>query len=350
MQAQHAPAPVADSLTGINQLALVGPRPADALFAGEDALEFTLTTPLRNVLKDRGETPVEHPAELRYTDPNLASVTLPVKLKVRGNFRRRRTNCSFPPLLVNFPKKKARNTVYEHQDKLKLITHCQTDEYVLREYLVYKLYNLLTDVSFRARLARVTYADSAGKSAPETHWAFWLEDEEAMAKRNRTKLDKRLRMNMGRTDSLTMATVAVFEYMIGNTDWSVPYRHNIRFVADSAHRLPMPIPYDFDHAGIVDAHYAQPAAQLNIESVRDRLYRGPAYPPELFQQVFEHFNRLKPHFYALYQQERRLNPSYVRRTLNYLDDFFTLINKPASVKAVFLNDVPSPAIVIKGSK
>ena len=316
------------------------------LFARDSTLHFTLTANLRPLLKDRGDTPTTHTATLTYTDERQKPVSLPLTLKVRGNFRRSRTNCSFPPLLIDLPKKKTGNTLFAHQNKLKLVTHCQVDEWVVREYLVYKLYNLLADLSFRARLAQVTYADSAGKRAPETHWAFLLEDDDAVAKRNGANVSKMKQISMSYTDSLRMATVGVFEYMIGNTDWSVPYLHNIRLI-DTGGRGLVPVPYDFDHAGIVEAAYALPAEQLAIQSVRQRLYRGLAYPMAVFQKVFDQFNQAKPQFYALYTNDTRLSPAYVKRTLNYLDEFYAVINKPASARSEFQQGDRS-GVVIKG--
>lgn len=317
------------------------------LFDLDHEFEFTLTANLRALMKDRGEKPIAHSALLTYNAGSGVD-TLPLTLKVRGNFRRSKVNCSFPPLLVDFPKKKVKKTLFAHQNKMKLVTHCQIDECVVREYLVYKLYNLLTDLSFRAQIARVTYVDSLGKRTPETHWAYLLEDEGDLAKRNGVKLNTMKQTNMGYADSLTMATVAVFEYMIGNTDWSVPYLHNIRLFANGISSS-LPVPYDFDHAGIVEAPYAKPAEQLELASVRERLYRGPVYPTSLFQQVFDKFNQMKPQFYALYQNESRLDKTYVKRTLRYLDDFYALINKPGLVQTVFSRNIQS-GIAIKGLK
>lgn len=318
-----------------------------SLFDLDRELEFTLTTNLRVLTKDRGDKPATHAAVLTYKKGSELD-TLPITLKVRGNFRRNKVNCTFPPLLIDLPKKKVKKTLFAHQNKLKLITHCQVDEWVVREYLVYKLYNLLSDLSFRAQLARVTYADSLGKREPETHWAFLLEDESDLAKRNNVKLNTMKQIGMGYADSLGMATVAVFEYMIGNTDWSVPYLHNIRLFADGV-TSSLPVPYDFDHAGIVEASYAKPAEQLGLSSVRERVYRGPNYSMPIFQKVIDKFNQVKPQFYALYENDSRLSKTYVKRTVKYLDDFYALINKPASVKAIFSQNVSS-GVIIKGLK
>jgi hypothetical protein len=317
------------------------------LFDTDSVLVFSLKTNLRALTKDRGEKPIEHAAVLNYRD-DKENDTIPLTLKVRGNFRRSRVNCPFPPLLIDFPKKKTKNTLFAHQNKLKLITHCQVDECVVREYLIYKLYNLFTDLSFRARLARVTYTDSLGKRDPEVHWGFLLEDDGDLAKRNAVKATKLKQISMGYADSARMATVAVFEYMIGNTDWSVPYLHNIRLF-DDGQTGSLPVPYDFDHAGIVEAPYARPAEQLGLASVRERVYRGPAYPMSVLQQVFDKFNEVKPQLYALYQHESRLDKGYVRRTIKYLDEFYALINKPASARVVFNQNAKS-GIPVKSSK
>lgn len=244
-----------------------GPKKPRPLFAADSVKTFTLTTDWRPLLKDRTETAPAHLATLTFLDNQHQTVMLPLTLKVRGNFRRNQANCTFPPLLIDFPKKATRKTLFAHQNRLKLVTHCQVDEWVVREFLVYKLYNLLTDLSFQAQLARVTYADSTSKRSAETHWAFLLEDDDDLAKRNRMKISSVKQTTMVYTDSLQTATMAVFEYMIGNTDWSVPYLHNIILVDKGGHYT-LPVPYDFDHAGIVDASYARPPEQLGLQSVR----------------------------------------------------------------------------------
>ena len=77
------------------------------LFGSVNELAFTLTAAdLRVLLKDRGDKPVTHVASLTYVDSRNQPVSLPLTLKVRGNFRRSRVNCSFPPCSSTFPKRK----------------------------------------------------------------------------------------------------------------------------------------------------------------------------------------------------------------------------------------------------
>ncbi len=319
------------------------------LFAADDVLHIKVVADFKAIQKDRGDTPSYHEAQLTYVDKNGDSVQLPVKMRVRGNFRRNSSNCNLPPLLLNFPEKKTDKTVFKNQDKLKLVTRCRYEEYVPQEYMVYKVYNLLTDYSFRARLAEITYEDASGKRKTETSPGFIIEDEEALADRHRTALrSKEAKTSMAITDQEGMATVAVLEYMIGNTDWSVPYQHNIKLLEQPT-GLPMPVAYDFDHAGIVEASYAAPAPELDLRSTRERLYRGLGYPEAIFQKVFENFNRVKPQIYALYEESPHLRPDYVKRTLKYFDEFYRHINSPGTAKSIFMsNSSKGKDVVIKG--
>ncbi|QDK77591.1 hypothetical protein EXU85_02865 [Spirosoma sp. KCTC 42546] len=316
----------------------------NVLFSSDSVLAFTLTASFQRILKDRGDTTMAHSAQLNYHSTQGETVTLPVKLQVRGNFRKLWNNCSFPPLYLNVPKKKASQTVFANQNKLKLVTHCEGEEYVVREYLVYRLYNLLTDYSFRARLCRVSYVDSAGKRPTETRWGVLLEDESSLMKRNGGLPNQLRQVSMASMDSLHMATLAVFEYLIGNTDWSVPYRHNIRLLTLPTLKNPVPVPYDFDQAGIVEAFYALPSENIGITSVRERVYRSIAYPSAFFHRVFDRFNQLKPQVYALYSNNPHLDSAYVKRTLKYFDEFYAVINNPVKV---FLGRVQRSEVIKK---
>ena len=312
------------------------------LFLNETPLTFTLTARMQRLVGDRTKPiadslSVKHPALLTYYDPAKAESTpLPLSLMVRGNFRRNANNCEFPPLYLDFQKKKTKGTLFAKQDKLKLVTHCQTEDYVVREYLIYKLYNQLTDLSFRVRLARVSYVDSLGKRPSETRWGFLIEDDADMSRRNGLAEVKQ-GVEAGAADSLSMARLAVFEFMIGNIDWSSAYRHNIRLVTGRGYTKPAVVPYDFDHAALVDAPYAPALEPDNTTGVPDRHYRGPLYPGRLLKQVFAQFNALKPQFYTIYESDKRLSRGYVKQTLRFLDSFYALINDPAAVKSRFFN-------------
>ena len=307
------------------------------LFADTAPLSLTVTTQLQILAADRqkpgfGEKVEKHPALL--SAGNGGPVRLPVSLSVRGNYRRDASNCIFPPLVLDLPKKKVGGTVFAGQNQLKLVTHCRDDDYVVREYLVYKLFNQLTDLSFRARLTRITYSDTANKRQGGTHWGILLEDKTDLARRNGLKVNQR-KIKAQQTDSLTMAMVGVFEYLIGNTDWSVLYQHNVNIMADTVKNRLLVVPYDFDYSGIVGTSYAIPDSHLNLGSVRDRMYRGPSYSMGLLNRVFARFRTQKKAIYALYEGNSLLEKSYVRNTVLYLDQFYNLIDNPKRVYRIF---------------
>lgn len=310
------------------------PSKAQELFQSEEIIQLKIVAHMRTLLKDRGENPIYHQANLFYIDNHGDTVGIPIKIKVRGNFRRSIDNCDFPPLMIDIPKKKGKKTLFEKQDRLKLVTQCQKEEYIFQEYIIYKLYNLITDLSFKTRMVQVTYIDSLGKRKPETDFGFLIESEDEVAKRNKAKTYAGKQIGQPLADTITMATLAVFEYLIGNCDWSVPALHNIKLFTKTG-KLFLPTPYDFDHSGIINADYAMPPPQLNISSVRERLYRGLNYPPSVFQQVFDKFNNLKPQIYNLYESSLLLSERTKKITKRYLDDFYESINDTKAIKKYF---------------
>lgn len=303
------------------------------LYTDEQVLEFKLSMDYQALLKDRDEERGYHPAILSYTDSANLVTVLNLKVMVRGNRRRDASVCAFPPLMLNFSRKTSQHSIFNKVNKVKLVTHCINEDYVIREFLVYKLYNVLTSNSFRVRLCRVTYEDLNGKRRTEQRYAFMIEDDDEMARRNKGEIvRKELVIPMNDTEEEAMALLAFFQYMIGNTDWSVPYRHNIKLVATGPFAPPVPVPYDFDYSGIVEAPYASPPPELQITSVRQRLFRGYSYAGNTFRQTVSTFNARKAALYEVYMQCDLLDRGYQKRTIKYLDNFYETINDPKDLE------------------
>ncbi|MBF9255355.1 hypothetical protein I2I11_18805 [Pontibacter sp. 172403-2] len=315
------------------------PTPAEenALFTDEEVLRFKLTFNYQELQKDREEMRVYHKATLTYTDTAGTPVQVDLKVMVRGNRRRDPAVCKFPPLMLNFSRKTTPHTVFEKVNKLKLVTHCIGDEYVIREYLVYKVYNIVNEKSFRVRLCQVEYVDMEGKRKPETRYAFLIEDDKEMAKRLQAKIvpDAHV-IRMDQTDAYAMAKLALFQYLIGNTDWSVPYRHNIKVIAADTAMIPVAVPYDYDYAGIVAAPYAVPPPELGIRTVRQRLYRGYHFPDKTYREVINFFNIHQADIYRVYTGCTLLDKKYLKQTLSYLDDFYETINNPKAFRTAIV--------------
>ena len=300
------------------------------LFTSEEVLQFKLVANYEKLLKDRGEERGYHPGTLSYLDPSGDTVTLEVKVMVRGNRRRDPSVCRFPPIMLNFIRKKMpAGTIFADANKVKLVTHCINEDLVLREYLVYKVYNVITDYSFRVRLCQVDYVDSAGERRAERRYAFMIEDDKDMAARNKGKLlPKEVFVRMDKADDRAMAQLAIFQYMIGNSDWSVPFRHNIDILQTDSVERPIPIPFDFDYSGIVGAPYATPPPELGLKTVRARLFRGYSFPENIYREVINTFNAYRTPIYAVYRSCDPLDRGTLKKTLKYLDSFYKTINNP----------------------
>ena len=302
---------------------------AQKFFTDPEVLRFTLSINYLELLKDRGDEREYHKAVVTYKDENGAIVAVDAKVMVRGNHRRNPAICRFPPLTLNFSRKTTANTWFQEVNKLKLVTHCLGDDYLLREYLIYKLYNFLTDYSFRVRLCQIDYIDVESKRKTESKYAFLIEDDKQMAQRNKaTLIPRNLFITMDKTNPQVMARLALFQYLIGNTDWSVPYRHNIKLLDVGETSAPIPVPYDFDYCGLVGAPYAVPPPELGITSVRQRLYRGYHFPEEVYAGAISSLNSQRDNLYNIYQQSPLLDKSYRKQTLNYFDSFYKTINTP----------------------
>ena len=250
---------------------------ASPLFEDHEALEIELTGPLSSLI-DNKEDREQQPFQLRS-----GSLELDVKIRARGNSRLR--VCDFPLLRFNFKKVDTVGTLFEGQDKLKLVSRCKkADRYqadALEEFAAYQIFSLLSDASFRTRLVHLTYNDTDGRlpKAYRESYGFLIEPLDQLVSRMDGTLSELPGVSLRQLDKEQAALVYVFQYLIANTDWSfiAPEDdenccHNIELVkVGDTH---FPVPYDFDLAGIVNAAYAYPDPSLRISKVTKRLYRG----------------------------------------------------------------------------
>jgi hypothetical protein len=327
----------------------------DKLFGDDEPLTITLSGKVVDLLKDRSGEAQYFDLTLTYNDAGNEGVSIPIRAKTRGNFRRAKGTCAYPPISLNFSKGAKKNTLFRDQDKLKLVMPCQGDKYVVREYLVYKLYNLFTPKSFRARLVKVILDDAELKSkSGQEFYGILLEEEDQMAARNdMVSVDRQLvRPELTQRDEFL--TMAMFEYLIGNTDWSVQYRQNVKLIATDTLSRPYTVPYDFDHAGIVNAPYARPAEALQLSSIRQRRYRGFCIDDmSYYEKVIARFNEQKESIYSIYTTNNLLDEGYVKSTVKFLDDFYKTINDPKRFKLEFqypCQEDGTGNVVIKGLK
>jgi hypothetical protein len=301
------------------------------LFQSHEPLVLTLRTDI-DWLRDERSDSVEVDGTVTVVGADGTRLELPVEVRARGNFRRDKRNCNFPPLRLDFPTRRMEGTVFEGQDKLKLVTPCHDSrdayqQYVLQEYLAYRVYGLLTPVSFRVRLVEITYEDTSEEYDTRTKTAFLIEDEDQMAWRNRGSYEEWNQFHPFSTDDQQAGLSSLFQYMIGNTDWSSYQFHNTKLVRLQGGRY-MVVPYDFDFSGVVDARYAVPAETLPIRDVRQRLFRGFCRPNLDHQALIERFNAIRDDVWALYQGLEGLEEGETKDSLEYYEEFYETINDP----------------------
>jgi hypothetical protein len=314
---------------GLAALALASLFPAHGvaqarLFRSDTVLALTLRTDLRGLLGDRDTTKVVwRDASLSYAGSD-GPVVVPISVRTRGIWRR--ANCDFPPVHLRFDSA-AHGTLFHGLHHGKLVVPCRKpsdyEQLILQEYAVYRVYQLLTPASLATRLLRVTYEDEKGKRQPLTRFSFVTEEPDRLAERLQGFVVKGGSPRVSDLSAYQAALLGVFQYFIGNTDWSMPARHNIAVLtaADSAYA----VPYDFDWTGVVDAPYAKPAPVLPIHTVRERIWRGRCMSAEELEPILARFEALRDSIAAVYRAVPGLEPRTLERTTRYYDEFYRAI-------------------------
>jgi len=305
------------------------------LFQDSDPLPFTLTADFKAVNKDRNPASTRRfPGKLSIVSEDGQPRSIPVTLRTRGHSRLVH-NCDFVPIRVDFPKEDVKGTPLESHGALKLGTHCydskEYEQYTLREYLAYRLFNLFTPRSFRVRLARATYVDSNRGKTLATRYAMFLESEGDVARRLEGRIAELPRTLFRNLDSESLTLLMLLEYMIGNTDFSIHALHNVRLVQNQA-RVLHPVPYDFDYSGLVNARYAVPSRLLRLKTVQERAYRGPCRTLEELQPFLAAFRAKKADVMAVVDSVPDMDSGARRDAKEYLEEFYSTINHPGTVK------------------
>ncbi|MDX2233405.1 MAG: hypothetical protein NW200_02790 [Hyphomonadaceae bacterium] len=333
----------ARTVAAIGALAFAALQPApaaaqDRLFSEESEIAFTLNAPFGKLNR----------AAKRSTDPVAATIAvpdapapIPLEIAPRG-FTRRTSLCSAAPLRLDFEKPAMRGTVFQGQNKLKLVVQCKPpglyEQLLLREYTVYRLYNAVTPFSFRVRLARVTYADSEDRDPGGARFAFLIEDADDVAKRNGLKQIPAgpRELNSAQLDPAAAARFALFAFVIGNLDWEYfagppgdTCCHNAKLVGtEGATANIIPVPYDFDFSALVDAPYATPPAGLDVASAHERYYRGHCRNNEHLPAAAALLREKRATLTGIITGETRLSDSSKREMLSYLADSYAILDDP----------------------
>jgi hypothetical protein len=314
----------------------------DPLFQDDSTLRVEISAPFSRLIEERPKDQ-ELPGSLSFRDLNGAATALDVQVRARGNFRHR--NCDFPPLHLNFKRSQVAGTLFDQQNKLKMVVHCKDSaryqQAILREYLAYRMLNSLTDRSFRVRLLEVTYVDIDERRPRMVRSAFLIEHENRLADRLGMQKLNIFPDGVGAIQADHLNLTSVFQYLLGNTDFSPILGskdeccHNYMLFGEDGAPL-VAIPYDFDMSGFVNAPYAMPREGLGIDNVRQRIYQGFCANNRYVDASVSEFLQAREALFALVAGLQALEPSVRRHLAGYMDEFYETIGNSQAVEREIL--------------
>ena len=317
-------------------LSTVAEAKEDNLFRSDKIIRMELRSDFSAIQKERTGAPEYHNGELIYSI-GFKKIKIPVRVIARGNFRLNPENCQFPPLYINFKKVDDKNSLFNNQDRLKLVTPCQSDELVVEEYLVYKLYHQVTEMSLDVRLVTMVYFDTGTNTLLFEKYSYFIEDKERFAKRVDARENNEF-MTPYDLDRESFKKLSVFQYMIGNADWFITPVKNILLVQpNDLTKSPVAVPYDFDYTDFLNADYTKiKGLPDNLVSSR-RVYRGICLTMEELDSTLRYFREMRPVFESIINKNRILDKLERIKLLSFIGEFYSIIENPDEVKQRFID-------------
>jgi len=304
-------------------------------FDQTEVLNITLEFDIKKYMKKKSDS-LYLPAKLSYYNMDSVEISKEVRVKARGESRRRL--CFLPPFWLNIKHSNITDNYFSESKKIKVVTDCRGgktyDNYLLTEYLIYKIYNIISENSFRVRLLVIKYIDVGRNRKVDESWAFMLEPENLLASRINALPIKFDNLNYRHTDSLSADIMCFFQYMVGNTDFTVNGRHNVKLYKYIDYTKPnlVTVPYDFDFAGLVNADYANPAEILDLENVTERYFLGMCRSDQQYLKVMNIFKDKKDEIYQFIDSFEYLDKKYRKSVINYLEEFYDEMDSSHFIK------------------
>lgn len=313
------------------------------LFEQQSPLELSLTVNFDKLCRPRETPDCDYsPSELTWSEGDK-DYAIPVEIRIRGGWRALKSNCRVPLLFIRFTDEGTEGTPFAGQSMLPLTTHCgrpnlldsrsdttryaNYEQYLLKEYLAYRVYNELTDTSLRVRLAKIRYRKPGKSGRGSSHYAFFTEHFNSLATREQAELIPKESFDHQALDVHAADLVALYQFMVGNTDWSIVRLRNT-ILLQKADGQQIPVPFDLDMSGLVNAPYAGPPPTLPIKHVTDRYYLGYCHPDIDWDSLFDEFLSRQE---AVISQAGAIDKLYKREkesAMHYLETFFNILQSP----------------------
>ena len=276
------------------------------------------------------------PAKIHYPGPSGDTLIKKVKLRSRGIYRKR--NCEMPPIKIKFSDDDYGVELLDDLGAVKLVNYCKFNEideqYLVKEYLCYKIYETLTDYSFKTYFLQINFFNTDSAEESFTNYAFLVEDADDLAKRKDSDLLTTRHLPYEELNSYYEGLFALFQFMIGNTDIYLANQHNLKILREEGNlnSPPIIVPYDFDFCGLVNAHYASPGSNQRIKTVRDRKYLGSCRDDAELQELIQLFLEKKEDIMELISENMLLNSENQEDILDYIGEFYTIIKDEHLIK------------------
>jgi hypothetical protein len=332
---------IAGSLFGIRLAAQDNVISRKQFFTDTAMVVVTLQTDMKKLYGQK-KNPAYQPAKITWHQADsTGDVSANIKVRLRGNYRRE--NCGIASLMVEF-RDSTNQSKLRNLKNLKMVAPCgkgyDKEQLVIKEFLVYKIYNQLTEKSFRVRPMSITFEDVNNKFGTSRQYAFVIEPIDDLAKRNGCVEEDEKKILTEQTDRAQTTLVNMFQYMIANTDWSIPLYHNIKLIEpkEPPYNAPYVIPYDFDYCGLVNAPYAIPHESTGLLSVTERLYMGFPRTLEEIKAAAAIFISKKEAIFNLIQSNPMLTSTGKREMLNFLEEYYSLLASDAQLNAEFIRN------------
>lgn len=304
-----------------------------------DPLEVVIETDIKKLRSNTGTETQWQGGVFKIVKDNAAVFEQKIQITARGNMRKK--TCDFPPVKIRFYEHKMKNDSLEDVNELKLVVACRNtnddDQLVMKECLAYKIYNLMTEESFRVKEASVRFVTPGKKKGGLVSTAFFIESEQELASRLGGRPIKPRIISPRGLDSAAYDRMCLFQYMIGNTDWSTYTRHNIKIIGFKG-RPAIAVPYDFDYSGLVSADYAIPSPDLPIKAVQERYYLGFCRGNASFSAIFKAFLAQKEAIFDVCNQAPRIDKANRRQMHDYLEDFFDILEDSRRAKSQIIEN------------
>jgi hypothetical protein len=324
------------------------PKKTAKLFRSNDLLTLEFTAPFDEIFRKRRGDRDQFPAKMVLVEGEKRT-EFDVLLRLRGNSRADRQTCRFPPLKVEFNKEQVKKTLFAKQKDLKLVTHCRNDndkyqQYYMNEYLIYRMHNVITPQSYGVRLASITYYDTGDTKPRAEAYGFFIERITNVGKRNGMEKVDDTKIDFNTLNPMATNRFMMFQYMVGNLDWSVisghndeePCCHNARILR-AADGTNVPVPFDFDQSGAVSAGYASSFVDFDVRNARVRVYRGFCNHHDALNDMMVHYLSKKADILAVLDDAPITHKSSGEKLRPYIEEFFETINNPTGSLPKSLN-------------